>query len=213
MHAECTSENGHARIFELLADAVQEHLHTQVDADTVRQIVDERISHATLPRPIEVHLPDGTTTKLDDQPHRGARRALRVSRTRRMTCSNSGRKSCPSAPSSRRTWTTCTCARERSATCDCMARSGSSPAGIDAARHRGATSACHCQHNLRHAPPAAASLAQASSGSASHCLPDRFESRIGGMLVRCVHRGRHICNRLSGGGIPSAGQNARRIYR
>src|SRR5690349_15580337 len=70
MHAECTSENGHARIFELLADAVQEHLHTQVDADTVRQIVDERISQATLPRPIEVHLPDGTINKLDDQPHR-----------------------------------------------------------------------------------------------------------------------------------------------
>ncbi|WP_428937785.1 AAA family ATPase [Fontivita pretiosa] len=70
MQAECTSKNGHARIFELLADAVQEHLHTQVDADMVRRIVDERLAAATLPRPIEVHLPDGTIRKLDERPHR-----------------------------------------------------------------------------------------------------------------------------------------------
>lgn len=76
MRPECTPSNGqdHADVFRLLADAVQEHLHTQVDADTVRQIagelIEERISSATLPRPVEVHMPDGTINKLEDRPHR-----------------------------------------------------------------------------------------------------------------------------------------------
>ncbi|MGA2500505.1 MAG: AAA family ATPase [Tepidisphaeraceae bacterium] len=74
MQADCTPKNGHGEVFKLLADAVQEHLHSQVDADTVRQIaretVDERISQATLPRPVEVHLPDGTVNKLEGQVHK-----------------------------------------------------------------------------------------------------------------------------------------------
>jgi hypothetical protein len=50
MLTEGTPTNGHGEVFKLPADAVQEHLHSAVDADTVRQIaretVDERVSQA-----------------------------------------------------------------------------------------------------------------------------------------------------------------------
>lgn len=80
MRSECTPTNGqdHAEVFRMLATAVQEHLHTQVDADTVRQIVEERISQATLPRPIEVHLPDGSVNVIAGTVHRQLQELLEL---------------------------------------------------------------------------------------------------------------------------------------
>ncbi len=73
MRNECIPTNGHdhAELFKMLATAVQDHLHTAVDADTVKQIVDDRIAHR-LPAPIEIHLGEGKVTKID-----GAHRQLR----------------------------------------------------------------------------------------------------------------------------------------
>ncbi len=63
----------HSKVFKLLADAVQEHLHQGMDADQVRDIaqgvVDIRLSELTVPRPIEVRLSDGTTNVLQDNVH------------------------------------------------------------------------------------------------------------------------------------------------
>lgn len=74
MHAQSTAVNGHGEVFKLLADAVQEHLHTPVDADAVRQIagevVNEELAKVRLPRTIEVQLPDGSVHKIEDTAHR-----------------------------------------------------------------------------------------------------------------------------------------------
>lgn len=58
-------------VFRLLAHAVEEHLCDKgVDEESIREIVTEEIGKATLPRRIEVQLPDGTVNTLADQPHR-----------------------------------------------------------------------------------------------------------------------------------------------
>jgi cobaltochelatase CobS len=85
MHGDCTPSHSqdHAEVFRMLAGAVQEHLHAPaVDADTVRQIasdvVDEKLSQVTLPRPLEVHLPDGTVNRIEGPAHRQLRELLEL---------------------------------------------------------------------------------------------------------------------------------------
>jgi MoxR-like ATPase len=58
-------------IFRLLAHAVEEHLQDKgVDEESIREIVSEEIGKATLPKSIEVKLPDGTVNTLAETPHR-----------------------------------------------------------------------------------------------------------------------------------------------
>ena len=75
MQQQCTPVNGrdHAEVFQLLAHALEEHItpKSAVDEETVRTIVDERISAARLPRPIEIRPPDGQAARtLDGRTHR-----------------------------------------------------------------------------------------------------------------------------------------------
>ncbi len=58
-------------VLRLFAQAVEEHLHDgAVDADAVRLIVLEELGKATLPRRIEVAMPDGKVNTLSERPHR-----------------------------------------------------------------------------------------------------------------------------------------------
>jgi cobaltochelatase CobS len=58
-------------IFRLLAQAVEEHLHDKgVDEESIREIVTQQIEKASLPRPLDVRLPDGTVNTLAEAPHR-----------------------------------------------------------------------------------------------------------------------------------------------
>ena len=61
-------------IFKRLAGAIQGHLDleptNEIDEAKVRGIVDEMIADARLPRPVEVHMPDGTVNPLSERTHR-----------------------------------------------------------------------------------------------------------------------------------------------
>ena len=59
-------------LFGRLAGAIQGHLNlqTQMDESKVAEIVAAEIAKATLPRPIEVHLPDGKTITLEGRQHK-----------------------------------------------------------------------------------------------------------------------------------------------
>ncbi|MCE5280314.1 MAG: AAA family ATPase [Planctomycetaceae bacterium] len=59
-------------IFKRLAGAINEHLELKQDLDEskVRGIVDEAVAAARLPRPVEVHMPDGTVNTLSERTHR-----------------------------------------------------------------------------------------------------------------------------------------------
>lgn len=56
------------KVFELLAASIQEHLTLPMDADKVREICDEKIAEARLPRPLAVTLENGTVNVIDS-PH------------------------------------------------------------------------------------------------------------------------------------------------
>ena len=59
-------------LFAGMAQAIQQHLDIKgaVDEAKVSEIVDEKIKAARLPRPVEVHLPDGQVHTLSDRTHR-----------------------------------------------------------------------------------------------------------------------------------------------
>lgn len=71
--SETTAEaTQYQELFRGFAGALQEHLHltAPVDEPKVREIVDEAVTAARLPRPLEIHLPDGTVNTLADRTHR-----------------------------------------------------------------------------------------------------------------------------------------------
>jgi ATP-dependent protease Clp ATPase subunit len=59
-------------VFKRLAGALQGHLEptAEIDEAKVRVIVDEMIADARLPRPVAVHMPDGTVNPLSERTHR-----------------------------------------------------------------------------------------------------------------------------------------------
>lgn len=59
------------QVFKLLAGAVEQHLHTQVDEEKVRQIASEEIAKRQMPVTLEVSLPNGEIRRVD-----GAHRQL-----------------------------------------------------------------------------------------------------------------------------------------
>lgn len=52
-------------VIKQLADAVQEHLHGNVDEDAVRRIAGEEIAKRTMPQVFDVRLPDGAVQKVE----------------------------------------------------------------------------------------------------------------------------------------------------
>lgn len=58
-----------SKVFELLAQELQEHLQTKVDEEDVERIVDARIEKARLPRPIEIRNGDTVVATLDGRTH------------------------------------------------------------------------------------------------------------------------------------------------
>lgn len=61
-----TTRTPDQQVFRLLADAIQEHLpDDSINEAKVREIVEEEVRAARLPRPIAVSLPDGQTNQLD----------------------------------------------------------------------------------------------------------------------------------------------------
>lgn len=58
-----------SRVFEMLAEELKDFLKTTVDAETVERIVDERITQAKLPRPIEVRMGGEVVGTLAERPH------------------------------------------------------------------------------------------------------------------------------------------------
>lgn len=59
-------------LFKRFAGAIQDHLELKsaVDESKVHEIVDQAVASARLPRPVQVHLPDGQVNKLSDRTHR-----------------------------------------------------------------------------------------------------------------------------------------------
>ena len=59
-------------LFGRLAGAIQGHLNlqTQMDESKVAEIVAAEIAKATLPRPIEIHLPDAKVIKMEGRQHK-----------------------------------------------------------------------------------------------------------------------------------------------
>jgi cobaltochelatase CobS len=58
-----------SKVFELLAQELQEHIQTKVDEEDVERIVDARIEKARLPRPIEIRTGDTVVATLKDRTH------------------------------------------------------------------------------------------------------------------------------------------------
>jgi cobaltochelatase CobS len=58
-------------VFRLLAQSIEEHIHVRssVDEETVRALIDERIAASTLPRRIEIRMPDQAPRTLDERTH------------------------------------------------------------------------------------------------------------------------------------------------
>jgi cobaltochelatase CobS len=69
MSSATVKERAQSKVFELLAQELQDHLQTKVDEATVERIVDERIAEAKLPRPIEVRMDGAVLGRLDEQTH------------------------------------------------------------------------------------------------------------------------------------------------
>ena len=53
------------QVFKLLAGAVEQHLHGQVDEEKVRQIAGEEIAKRQLPVTLEVSLPNGEIRRVE----------------------------------------------------------------------------------------------------------------------------------------------------
>ncbi|MCY3024597.1 MAG: AAA family ATPase [Planctomycetota bacterium] len=69
MSGATSNERQQLKVFELLAEQLQEHLRSTVDEETVHKIVDERIAQARLPRPIEIRQGETVVGRLDERPH------------------------------------------------------------------------------------------------------------------------------------------------
>ena len=67
-----TTDEQHQDLFRQFAGAIQEHLELNgpIDETQVREIATTEIAKARLPRPVEVHLPDGSVNKLEKRTHR-----------------------------------------------------------------------------------------------------------------------------------------------
>ena len=63
-----TAQTG-SKVFQLLAEQVQEFIKTPIDEEGVRRIADERIAQAKLPRPIEVRMGDTVLGKVEERTH------------------------------------------------------------------------------------------------------------------------------------------------
>ena len=64
-----TATSPKSKVFELLAQELQEHLKTKVNEEDVQKIVDERIAQARLPRPVELRSGETVLGKTDERPH------------------------------------------------------------------------------------------------------------------------------------------------
>ena len=62
-----TARETYQDLFKQMASAIQEHLEIKqdLDMDRVCEIIDERVRQATMPKQLEISLPDGKMTKLD----------------------------------------------------------------------------------------------------------------------------------------------------
>jgi len=69
MRNATSTPRGTSKVFELLAEELQDHLQTKVDEEDVERIVDSRIEKARLPRPIEVRNGDTVVATLEDRTH------------------------------------------------------------------------------------------------------------------------------------------------
>ena len=75
--AAAAAGNGeYADLFNRFAAAISDHLKPTVDEGTVRGMIDEAVAKARMPRPIEVHLPDGKTVKVEGKTHMQFERLL-----------------------------------------------------------------------------------------------------------------------------------------
>lgn len=70
MQTECTPKNGRPEVFRLLAESLNEYIEPALDANAVRGIVAEELGKASLPRPVEIHLPDGTINRVEGRVHK-----------------------------------------------------------------------------------------------------------------------------------------------
>ena len=68
-NATTTPRGTSKKVFELLAEELQDHLQTKVDEEDVERIVDSRIEKARLPRPIEIRNGETIVATLEDRIH------------------------------------------------------------------------------------------------------------------------------------------------